>query len=84
MPGKPLPDDAAEAQRLGRVAVRAADGQALASCHPARARALVRRAATYNADIAAFYNDYDNLLGRDTLSTGGSGTGDGASSATAT
>ena len=32
-----------EARRLGRVAVRAADGKALAPCHPARARALVRR-----------------------------------------
>ena len=43
MTGKSLPDDAADAQRLGRVAVRAADGKALAPCHPARARALVRR-----------------------------------------
>jgi hypothetical protein len=47
MPGKPLPDDAAEAQRLGRVAVRAADGSSLAPCHPARARALVRRGRAY-------------------------------------
>ncbi|HVR30833.1 MAG TPA: TonB-dependent receptor, partial [Thermoanaerobaculia bacterium] len=27
-------------------------------------------------DAVAFYNDYDNLLGRDTLSSGGGGTGD--------
>lgn len=27
-------------------------------------------------DVAAFYNDYDNLLGADTLSSGGSGEGD--------
>jgi hypothetical protein len=47
MPGKPLPDDAAAAQRLGRVAVRAADGKALAPCHPARARSLVRRGRAY-------------------------------------
>ena len=26
--------------------------------------------------VVAFYNDYDNLLGRDTLSSGGSGSGD--------
>ena len=43
MPRKPMPDDVADAVRLGRVAVRAADGQALAPCQPARARALVRR-----------------------------------------
>lgn len=29
-----------------------------------------------SAEVAAFYNDYANLLGRDTLSTGGSGAGD--------
>jgi len=28
------------------------------------------------AELTAFYNDYSNLLGRDTLSTGGSGAGD--------
>lgn len=28
------------------------------------------------AEVTAFYNDYSNLLGRDTLSTGGSGVGD--------
>jgi hypothetical protein len=43
MPCKSLPDDVADAKRLGRVVVRAADGRALAPCHPARARALVRR-----------------------------------------
>ena len=43
MPCDPFPDDVLKAQRLGRVAVRAADGRALAPCHPARARALVRR-----------------------------------------
>ena len=42
MPRDPFPDEVADAQRLGRVAVRAADGEALAPCHPARARALVR------------------------------------------
>ncbi len=29
-----------------------------------------------SAEVTAFYNDYSNLLGRDTLSTGGSGAGD--------
>ena len=43
MPRDPIPDDVLKTQRLGRVAVRAADGQSLAPCHPARARALVRR-----------------------------------------
>jgi hypothetical protein len=43
MPRKSPSDDVADAKRLGRVAVRAADGRALAPCHPARARALVRR-----------------------------------------
>ena len=43
MPRDPFPDDVADAQRLGRVAVCAADGHPLAPCHPARARALVRR-----------------------------------------
>ena len=43
MPRDPFPDVLANAQRLGRVAVCAADGEALAPCHPARARALVRR-----------------------------------------
>ena len=38
-----FPDEVADAQRLGRVAVCAADGRPLAPCHPARARALVRR-----------------------------------------
>ena len=38
-----FPDDLAEAQRQGRVAVRGADGRSLSPCHPARARALVRR-----------------------------------------
>ncbi len=47
MPRKPLPDDLAEARRLGRVAVRDADGKALAPCQPARARALVRRGRAY-------------------------------------
>ena len=47
MPRKPLPDDVADAVRLGRVAVRAADGQALAPCQPARARALVRHGRAY-------------------------------------
>jgi hypothetical protein len=43
MPRDPIPDDVREAQSLGRVAVRAADGFPLSPCHPARARALVRR-----------------------------------------
>jgi hypothetical protein len=43
MPRDSLPDDVVTAQRLGRVAVCAADGRPLAPCHPARARALVRR-----------------------------------------
>ena len=47
MPRKPLPDDLADARRLGRVAVRDADGKALAPCQPARARALVRRGRAY-------------------------------------
>ena len=47
MPRDPFPDDLAEAQRQGRVAVRAADGQALAPCQPARARALVRHGRAY-------------------------------------
>ena len=42
MPRDSFPDDVADAQRLGRVAVCAADGRPLAPCHPARARALVR------------------------------------------
>ena len=42
MSGDAFPDDVATAQRLGRVAVCAADGRPLAPCHPARARALVR------------------------------------------
>lgn len=29
-----------------------------------------------NAELIAFFNDYDNLLGRDTLATGGTGSGD--------
>ena len=29
-----------------------------------------------NAEVIAFFNDYDNLLGRDTLATGGTGSGD--------
>ena len=47
MPRSPIPDDVRQAQSLGRVAVRAADGQALAPCHPARARSLVRRGRAY-------------------------------------
>jgi hypothetical protein len=43
MPREPISDDVRQAQSLGRVAVRAADGRTLALCHPARARALVRR-----------------------------------------
>jgi hypothetical protein len=43
MPRDSLSDDPLAAQRLGRVAVRAADDRPLAPCHPARARALVRR-----------------------------------------
>ena len=43
MPRDPIPDDLRQAQSLGRVAVHAADGRSLATCHPARARALVRR-----------------------------------------
>jgi hypothetical protein len=43
MPRDPIPDDVLKAQSQGRVAVRAADGRSLASYHPARARALVRR-----------------------------------------
>ena len=43
MPRDPFPDEEVTAQRLGRVAVCAADGRPLAPCHPARARALVRR-----------------------------------------
>ena len=42
MPRDSFPDELAYAQRLGRVAVCAADGHPLAPCHPARARALVR------------------------------------------
>ena len=34
------------------------------------------RAGDTKAEIVGFYNDYDNLLGNDTLSTGGQGTGD--------
>ena len=44
MSGDAFPDDVADPQRLGRVAVCAADGRPLAPCHPARARALLRRA----------------------------------------
>lgn len=29
-----------------------------------------------NTEVIAFFNDYDNLLGRDTLATGGTGSGD--------
>jgi hypothetical protein len=47
MPRNASPDDLAQAKRLGRVAVRAADGRPLAPCHPARARALVRRGRAY-------------------------------------
>jgi hypothetical protein len=43
MPPDPIPDDVRQAQRRGLVAVRAADGFPLSLCHPARARALVRR-----------------------------------------
>ena len=43
MPRDSLPDDPLTAQRLGRVAVHTADDRPLAPCHPARARALVRR-----------------------------------------
>ena len=43
MPRSPIPDDVPHAQHLGRVAVHATDGRVLAPCHPARARALVRR-----------------------------------------
>jgi hypothetical protein len=43
MPCDPVSDDVLQAKRLGRVAVLAVDGRALAPCHPARARALVRR-----------------------------------------
>jgi len=43
MPREPIPDDVRQAQRRGLVAVRAADGFPLTPCHPARARALVRR-----------------------------------------
>ena len=42
MPRDSFPDEVADAQRSGRVAVRGADGRPLAPCHPARARALVR------------------------------------------
>jgi hypothetical protein len=47
MPRKSLPSDMAEAKRRGRVAVRCPDGGVLAPCHPARARALVRRGRAY-------------------------------------
>jgi hypothetical protein len=43
MPRSPITDDVPHAQHLGRVAVHATDGRVLAPCHPARARALVRR-----------------------------------------
>lgn len=43
MPRDPVSDDVLQAKRRGRVAVLAVDGRALAPCHPARARALVRR-----------------------------------------
>jgi len=47
MPRRSIPGDVADAKRLGRVAVHAADGSSLAPCHPARARALVRRGRAY-------------------------------------
>ncbi|HUF48161.1 MAG TPA: TonB-dependent receptor [Vicinamibacterales bacterium] len=37
--------------------------------------ARVRR-GTAGAEVVGFFNDYDNLLGRDSLATGGSGTGE--------
>jgi Fe(3+) dicitrate transport protein len=35
-----------------------------------------RRSAGLTAEVVGFFNDYDNLLGNDTQSTGGEGTGD--------
>ncbi|MBK1700212.1 RRXRR domain-containing protein [Thiococcus pfennigii] len=43
MPREPVSDTVLRAKRLGRVAVLGTDGQVLAPCHPARARALVHR-----------------------------------------
>ncbi len=35
-----------------------------------------RQGRAASAELVGFFNDYDNLLGNDTLSTGGAGTGD--------
>jgi hypothetical protein len=43
MPRDSFPDDPLTTRRFGRVAVHTADDRPLAPCHPARARALVRR-----------------------------------------
>jgi Fe(3+) dicitrate transport protein len=37
---------------------------------------LRAHAGAFRAELVGFYNDYENILGRDTLSTGGSGSGD--------
>jgi Fe(3+) dicitrate transport protein len=34
------------------------------------------RSGVFRAEATAFYNDYENMLGRDTLASGGSGSGD--------
>ncbi|HVR71121.1 MAG TPA: TonB-dependent receptor [Vicinamibacteria bacterium] len=34
------------------------------------------RAGAFRAEATAFFNDYENMLGRDTLASGGSGSGD--------